>query len=132
MNRYLDRGTKLPSRPHGTSTWKNIMNMFDVLKGNICWEVGRGNKIKFWYDIWCGDVSLKSRFPNIFAIARNKDLLVVDAFCSACNCVVAVDRNLKDWEMSKYVCFLQLMADVNLLDKRDFYLEAEKRWQIHC
>lgn len=118
MNRGLDH-TYLPSRPHGTSAWKNIMNMLEVLSGNVRWEVGREDKIKFWHDNWCGDVSLKIKFPNIFTITHNKDLLVADAFYSAGNCVVAVDRNLNDWELSEYVCFLQLMTGVNLLDKSD-------------
>lgn len=62
---------------------------------------------------------MKNRFPNIFAIDHNKDILVADAFCVASNCVVALDRNLNDWEMSEYICSLELMADVKLIDKSD-------------
>lgn len=110
--------------------------MFDILKDNIRWEVGRGNKINFWYDIWCGETALKNRFPNIFAIDHNKDILVADAFCVASNCVVALDRNLNDWEMSEYICSLELMADVKLIDKSDTLIFSlfgnwKKKWQIH-
>jgi hypothetical protein len=34
--------------------------------------------IKFWLDVWCGDVSLKESFLELFLIAREKEALVAD------------------------------------------------------
>lgn len=67
--------------------------MYDVMRDNTRLELGRGNKISFWHDIWCGELPLKLRFPNIFAIARIKDLMVCDAFCSEGQYVVCFLSN---------------------------------------
>jgi hypothetical protein len=36
-------------------------------------EVGDGSKVKFWCDLWCGDMALKEVFPVLFGIACTKD-----------------------------------------------------------
>jgi hypothetical protein len=38
--------------------------------------VGEGTRIRFWHDLWCGDMVLKVAFPVLFGIAR-KDAFVV-------------------------------------------------------
>jgi hypothetical protein len=39
-------------------------------------EVGDGSKVRFWHDLWCGDMALKDVFPVLFGIAHTKDALV--------------------------------------------------------
>lgn len=34
--------------------------------------LGDGWKIKFWCDLWCGDITLKDSFPSVFQIACEK------------------------------------------------------------
>jgi len=43
----------------------------------ICrYEMGDGTKIRFWYDLCCGDQPLKDFFPELFSIARCKEVWV--------------------------------------------------------
>jgi len=40
--------------------------------------VGDGSKVKFWYDVWCGDQTLKITFSDLYKIAHFKEVAVVD------------------------------------------------------
>ena len=39
-------------------------------------KVGKGTKIRFWKDTWCGDVELARRFPQLFNVAAQKSATV--------------------------------------------------------
>jgi hypothetical protein len=44
----------------------------------VRFKAGDGSKIKFWQDVWCGDQSLKSVFPELFSITHWKKASIVD------------------------------------------------------
>ena len=44
----------------------------------ISFGVGDGSHIRFWYDTWCGDQTLKEAFLELFRIASNKEACVSD------------------------------------------------------
>ncbi|MFS7947983.1 putative reverse transcriptase zinc-binding domain-containing protein [Helianthus anomalus] len=48
------------------------------LKTNLVAKVGDGNHVMFWADSWVGIGPLKDRFPDMYAIAKNKRSLVKD------------------------------------------------------
>jgi hypothetical protein len=39
-------------------------------------ELSDGSKIKFWDDVWCGELALKEAFPVLYGIACDKDACV--------------------------------------------------------
>ena len=43
-------------------------------------KVGRGTKIMFWTDHWCGNEALSQAFPQIFALAVCSNELVNDVW----------------------------------------------------
>lgn len=45
--------------PFGRSLLKGIFQHLEVYKKCIACEVGKGEGIAFWEDVWCGDSSLK-------------------------------------------------------------------------
>ena len=45
---------------------------WDVFIKNIRFKVGVGNRVKFWIDRWCGDLSLHLAFLVLYNIAANK------------------------------------------------------------
>lgn len=77
-----------------------------------------GNKIRFWFDIWLDMALLQSRFPFIYAVARDKNMLVSDAVDQDSHELwwVTVRRNLQDWEIEKYEFLLQTFATVHVTD----------------
>ena len=45
---------------------------WEIFSKNIQFEVGVGDKVKFWTNQWCGDSSLQLTFLAMFGIASNK------------------------------------------------------------
>ena len=66
--------TKVTS-PYGSSVWRSINDLWDlVLKRSYC-KVGNGRKVAFWMDKWCGQVPLSQRFPDLSTYVKcNKQL----------------------------------------------------------
>lgn len=111
----------LANRPHGLSLWRGIMAIYNRVFECTRWEVGNSTKVSFWQDTWCGEVNLMSRFPKIFAIARDKHILLGEAFSVPDHRVytVSVSRHLNDWEVEEFESLLSLMSTVQLSDNRD-------------
>jgi len=62
-----------------------------------------------------------SKFPNVFAIAREKNILLGDAFSNTeCKtCPISVSRYFNDWEVEKFEIFLSFMNTVQLNASKD-------------
>ena len=52
---------------------------WEVFSKNVQFEVGVGEKVKFWTDRWCGDSPLQLTFPIVFGIASNKEASVTSS-----------------------------------------------------
>ena len=53
----------------GVGVWKKIWEESDWCWDNMIFRVGKGNKIRFWTDIWCTDTTLSHCFPHLFGMA---------------------------------------------------------------
>jgi hypothetical protein len=63
---------------YGISLWKTIRKGWDCFSHFVNFKVGDGSSLKFWFDPWCGEVSLRDRFPELYRIASNADASVHD------------------------------------------------------
>lgn len=65
------------------TTWegdvKKIHMGRDKCQECIIWMVGNGDKISFWMDSWLQRGALKNQLPQIFAIARHKDITIYES-----------------------------------------------------
>jgi hypothetical protein len=65
-------------------------------------ELGDGSKIKFWDDVWCGEMTLKEDFLVLYDIGRDKDVLVaahLDSTSGSLQWDVSFIRASHDWEV---------------------------------
>ena len=69
--------SKLGRGVHGSGLWRSIRMGWEDFSKNIRFEVGVGDRVKFWTDQWCGDSPLKLTFPSMYGIASNKEASVV-------------------------------------------------------
>ena len=53
----------------GVGVWKEIWKELDWCWDNMIFQVGKGNKIRFWTDVWCTDTMLSHCFPHLFGMA---------------------------------------------------------------
>jgi hypothetical protein len=61
---------------YGVGVWKCIRRRWDNFKQHMRFEVGDSSRVLFWQDVWCGESSLKIRFPALFNIACTKEAWV--------------------------------------------------------
>jgi hypothetical protein len=57
--------------------WENIRKAWESFSSFSRLVVGDGTRIRFWHDLWCGDMVLKYAFPILFGSARSKDASIV-------------------------------------------------------
>ena len=93
---------------HGVGLWKFICMGWRNFKWHFRFDPGVGSKISFWEDIWCGESSLKDRFPGLFSIARFKEASIADNVeCSngAVQWNIVFTRLIHDWEVEVLASF---------------------------
>ncbi|GJX57282.1 RNA-directed DNA polymerase, eukaryota, reverse transcriptase zinc-binding domain protein [Tanacetum coccineum] len=111
------------------SCWLNIVNEINVLnlKGIDFFDfmrlkVGNGNNTSFWYDKWIGDSPLHIRFPRIFALEENKQVMISEKM-EDLSLAMSLRRNPRDGiEADQFSDLLALMQNVTLSQSPD-------RWQ---
>ena len=55
---------------------RSIQKGWEVFSKHIRFEVGVGDRVKFWTDQWCGDLPLHLSFPVVYGIAINRETFV--------------------------------------------------------
>ena len=64
---------------HWCGLWRSIRMGWEVFSKNIQFEVGVGDRVKFWTNWWCGDSSLQLTFLVVFGIASNREAYVASS-----------------------------------------------------
>ena len=88
---------------------------WEVFNKNVQFEVGVGDRVKFWTNRWCGDSPLHSTFPVVFGIASNKEATVASSherlgIEERGNWDVHFIRRPNDWEMGVVDEFLRTLG----------------------
>jgi len=65
-----------PLGSHGVGLWKNIRKGWSLFSSHTRLVLGDGFRIKFWDNVWCGEMPLKEAFLSLYAIACDKNSLV--------------------------------------------------------
>ena len=88
-------------------------------------KAGRGTKIMFWTDHWCGNEALSQAFPQIFALAVCSNESVNDVWDprlgqGGWNLILVRDSN--DWELVLIEDLLFLLRDIRVTPEEDSVL----------
>ena len=62
----------------GVGLWKDIRKEAIQLLQNCLLEVGDRRKVRFWEDVWCGEVSLCSSFSSLYEAVGSKGAKVAE------------------------------------------------------
>ncbi|RVW97689.1 Transposon TX1 uncharacterized 149 kDa protein [Vitis vinifera] len=95
--------SKKPNGAFGVGVWKEIMK-----ENEWCWDslelrVGKGNKIRFWTDVWCAGTALSQSFPHLFALAVDRNATVEEMWDQNSDqggWNLRFLRNFNDWEVA--------------------------------
>lgn len=78
--------------------------------------MGDDTRIKFWYDLLCGNNVLKDSFPSVFWIACEKEVPVANFMEIAGDMVqwnVSFARVAQDWEVNSFEEFFRLIIVIS-------------------
>ena len=64
--------------------WKGVLKARFAFHGSISYSLGNGKWLRFWKDIWIGDLPLYKQFPNLFRLTLNEDATVARMFRQEC------------------------------------------------
>ena len=68
--------TKEARGTFGVGVWRDILKESSWCWDNIEFKVGKGTKVSFWTDHWCGNEVLSQAFPQLFALAAQRNASV--------------------------------------------------------
>ncbi|KAG2699994.1 hypothetical protein I3760_07G213400 [Carya illinoinensis] len=120
--------TREGNGPIGVGIWRRIRRGWRAFANHTSLVVGEGTRIKFWNDIWCGEVALKDSFPLAFRVASDQEAAVADLMTLSGDQVqwnVTFTRAAQDWEIDNFEAFFHL-----LYSKKPNGLQVDTLWWI--
>ncbi|KAG2675237.1 hypothetical protein I3760_13G175100, partial [Carya illinoinensis] len=81
----------------------------------VYFGVGDGSRIRFWFDVWCGESALFRAFPNFFRLAVNQQASMSQMMSFSNEEVhwnVCFFRSVQDWEIEEVTDFFKLLYSV--------------------
>ena len=105
----------------GVGVWKEASWCWD----NIEFKVGRGTKVKFWTDHWCGNVALSQNFPQLYTMAVFRNAMVNEVWDSSLGqggWNLKLSRDSNDWELDLIEELLLLLRDFRISSEEDSVL----------
>ncbi|KAM7485873.1 hypothetical protein LguiA_001882 [Lonicera macranthoides] len=58
------------------SPWKSIARIWEKYMENIKLVLGRGDRIRFWEDVWVESSSLRDRFPRLYRLSLSQNAVI--------------------------------------------------------
>jgi hypothetical protein len=110
-------------------------------KGGVCLVAipdlfwGNESRIRFWDDVWCGEMPLKEAFPSLYDIDCDKNSLVAVHLIlesGSFQCDVKFIRETHDWEVDVLASFpLRSIWRIKILESGLFHLDSSAREDPH-
>ncbi|RVW76031.1 hypothetical protein CK203_055324 [Vitis vinifera] len=114
--------TKKAVGAFGMGVWKEILK-----EAGWCWEKlgvqsGKGNKIRFWTDTWCGDIVLSQRFSHLYILAAHRNASVEEMWdqnVGEGGWNLRFIRDFNDWEVEMVDDLLQVLRGFRIIWRED-------------
>ncbi|XP_030924785.1 uncharacterized protein LOC115951776 [Quercus lobata] len=58
---------------HRCGMWRSIKEGSEKFFSQILYNVGEGNRVRFWHDTWCGPTPLNELFPSMYDCSVSKE-----------------------------------------------------------
>ena len=114
----------------GVGVWKKILKESDWCWENMAFKVGKGNKIRFWTDPWCGNYVLSQSFPNLFAMAAHRNATVEEMWnqnFGQGGWNLRFLRDFNDWELDTVGNLLDVLREHRVTLEEDSVIWKEGR-----
>ena len=87
---------------------ERYLGLHEVFWKWIHFQVGNGDKVKFWTNIWRGEVVFKDRFPQLYRLALDQDANVANYLVRGIGGFfwdIRLRRYLQDWELAQFLSY---------------------------
>ena len=84
--------------------------------------MGKGTKVKFWTDHWCGNAALSQNFPQLFTLAVHRNATVNEVWDSSFGqggWNLRFSRDFNDWELALIGDLLNMLRDFRISSEGD-------------
>ncbi|RVW86004.1 putative ribonuclease H protein [Vitis vinifera] len=105
----------------GVGVWKEILKESTWCWENMVFKVGKGNRIRFWTELWCGNNVLSQGFPDLFSMAAHRNITVEECWdqnLGQGGWNLRLIRDFNDWELG-------LVGNL-LVELRDYRVNLEE------
>ncbi|RVW49943.1 LINE-1 retrotransposable element ORF2 protein [Vitis vinifera] len=109
----------------GVGVWKEILKEADWCWDNIEFKVGKGTKVRFWIDHWCGSAALSQTFPLLFELAAHRNATVNEVWDPSFgqgSWNISFSRDFNDWEVDLVGNLLYMLRDYKISSEEDSVL----------
>ena len=106
----------------GVGVWKEILKEANWCWDNIRFKVGKGTRVNFWTDLWCGDEALSRIFPQLFALAVHKNATISEVWDSSLGqggWNLRFARDSHDWELDLIEALFNMLRDFKISQEKD-------------
>ncbi|RVX10222.1 LINE-1 reverse transcriptase-like [Vitis vinifera] len=106
----------------GVGVWKEILKEANWCWDNIRFKVGKGTRVNFWTDHWCGDEALSRSFPQLFALAVHKNETISEVWDSSLGqggWNLRFTRDSNDWELDLIEAMFNMLRDFKISQEED-------------
>ncbi|RVW65713.1 LINE-1 retrotransposable element ORF2 protein [Vitis vinifera] len=114
--------TKEARGTFGVGVWRDILKESSWCWDNIEFKVGKGTKVSFWTDHWCGNEVLSQAFPQLFALVAQRNASVNEMWDSSLGqggWNIRLSRNSNDWELDALGELLHMLRDLRISLEED-------------
>ncbi|GKV27402.1 hypothetical protein SLEP1_g36575 [Rubroshorea leprosula] len=108
----------------GSYWWRDLCRINFILPNRENWlgegfniHLGDGGGIRFWKDVWLGEVNLATRFPKLFLLSTGKDNKIQQMgewYNNMWQWKLTWRRSMRGWEEEKLQELFNLMLNITL------------------
>lgn len=118
--KYLGRSSLQINKWDGSQFWKGVHRTKENLKWGCRAKVGNGNNVRFWEEVWVGEVPLKLELPSLYHLCGDKECLVSD-YWEGDGWHITFRRALGDEDMKEWERLIVLLDDFRLNEEPDHF-----------
>lgn len=96
-------------------------------------RLNNGQQIRFWEDVWIGNVSFQQKYPSLYNIVRKKNDIVASVLSSV-PLNVSFRRSLQDNDLRNWNELVMSIMHIQLNDNKDTFkwnLKANRIFAVH-
>ncbi|CAH9131175.1 unnamed protein product [Cuscuta epithymum] len=103
-------------------TWRDILRSKNIIRNGLGWQVGNGERISFWFDLWVRDKPLHEELGSPLAASAHQ-VKVADLL-----------MNNRDWNITKLETLLpeELLEDVRVIEDWSWVWKIRTCEKVRC